>query len=245
MSKFLKITLFIGSAVLLAFITSYFVNKNDSGLNLSSTKNIEKTEEENINKYNDLLIDGELPIKDIIENDNDVIIEEDNNRNKDSYIYEETEDIDSGIEYNVKKEEDEESDYYLSNIKSSQGSNIKNNKNIEEEDLNFLEELVEIADAVTDSYSLLLTYALDGDFLNGLNNIFLLEENYEQLKAIETKNKSLKNIKEEYLKGIENYILGFKAYFNYQEDSNDYFYESDDNFYNAQIKLEAFLNNYK
>lgn len=240
MRKILKIVLFILSAALLAFIMSYFINNYNYTGKIKNTNKLSSLEEKPINKYDivgldednsidNLLIDGKLSLGDLIEKD------------------EETPTINSNEnEYIDYSNESEMKDYYISDISGIQGPNIKkDNKKISEEDLTFLTNLLDIADSVTINYSLILEYAINGDFSNGLNNIHLLEEDYKNLENNETNNKSLKEIKKEYLKGINNYIVGFNLYFNHEETSNDYFYESDDNFYNAQMKLEAFLSKYK
>ena len=252
MRKILKIVLFILSAALLAFIMSYFINNYNYTGKIKYANKLSSLEEKPINKYDiegaaednsidivgvdednrvidNLLIDGKFPLGDLIEKD------------------EETPTINSNDnEYIDYSNESEMEDYYISDINGIQGPNIKkDNKKISEEDLTFLTNLLDIADSVTINYSLILEYAINGDFSNGLNNIHLLEEDYKNLENNETNNKSLKEIKKEYLKGINNYIVGFNLYFNHEETSNDYFYESDDNFYNAQMKLEAFLSKYK
>lgn len=244
MRKILKIVLFILSAALLAFIMSYFINNYNYTGKIKYNNKLSSLEEKPINKYDivgvdednsidNLLIDGKLPLGDLIKNDEETpTINSTDNEKK-------------IIDYS-NNDEGEIEDYYISDINGIQGANIKKDiKKISEEDLTFLTNLLDIADSVTINYSLILEYAINGDFSNGLNNIHLLEEDYKNLENNETNNKSLKEIKKEYLKGINNYIVGFNLYFNHEETSNDYFYESDDNFYKAQMKLEEFLSKYK
>ena len=88
-------------------------------------------------------------------------------------------------------------------------------------------------------------FALDGNFVKGEMNISNLEKDLEKLEKLETKDKTLQNVKEYLINGTTKYIEGFEDYFSYGDSSTDLFKKADEYFYQAQSSLQIFLETYK
>lgn len=241
----LKIMLSIISAIFIAFIITLLINyknykvtenletnnkiKNNNEFTLIQKK--EKVEKESIN--NDF-----KEINNQIENKKDETI---NNILETESIKEDLQENSENLKNEIIVEENKEIENILKNLEEQ---NIEINK-INNEDLEFLINLVSIADNVTLNYNEILSYALSSSFDKGKSQINLLQNNYNELQNLNTNNSELKEVKKVYLDGIQSFIDGFNQYFNYENKANDSFIKADTYFYNAQILLKDFLNKYK
>lgn len=246
--KFLKLFLFVFSAILVAFILSIIFNK-------FSEKHITDGSTE-INNQKDLLIIGDKTIEEIIkpsttdslENNQENDSKTTSDKNTESFIFEESsnnEDKNLVID-TPKTENNAKTEIFTENyIIPEEAVEQLEKTGIAEKDVYFLRDIVIISDSIISNYNETLSYALSAEFEKGNKSLEYLEKDIESLNNLETNDKELKKVKDYLKKGTQNYIDGFKDYFNYGDNSESLFKSADTNFYNAQTILQEYLNTFK
>lgn len=120
---------------------------------------------------------------------------------------------------------------------------------ISEGELSFLNNLKILADNYTAAYEEALSYIFGND-MEGLEAYFNgdYKKTIDEFASLDTLGvPEFEMIKEEYLNGMLSSQKGFEAYMNKpgSPDGNDFFFESDEYFYNGQLKLTQLLDSYK
>lgn len=242
--KYFKYIIFFLSAIILALIASIIL------------KNIAKPYETNDsilieNQKKGLLI-GNKTLGDVVDDiSNEEYYSSSNNEYIDnlesSMVYEdEFFNIETNIETSQTNSFVEEPNYEIdNNIKVNPDAIIIANEisGVPEEDLYFLQDIVNISDEITIDYTDTLGFALSGDFASGLSNISNLRKDLERIKALQTNDEILNKVKDNIVSGTEKYIEGFEKYFNYEQDANTYLEDADSFFYVAQMFLQEYLDN--
>lgn len=120
-------------------------------------------------------------------------------------------------------------------------------KDLVQGEADFLSNLIGIADSFCDNSNEVATYYMDGGYSAGLDfvNEYLVKDltNMKNLDCYG--NGDLEKIRDNYAKGIEVSITGYQRLFDYKKDYEQYFYDSDTYFYNAQDGLLKYLDTYK